>query len=150
MEDFYHELWGAKEERHIIHHTIDIPQPEHALQPGYKMAVEEAVKNIVPSQVYTRISTKNITGMSIKSRVPVGKKEILVREEYDRIIKKLVEAEKKRFSAPGVLNDGALLDYQIAGQPGSGEYFVNLYAIFSVSNTNNSKPKGNLFFCCIF
>jgi len=80
-----------------------------------------------------------ITVMSVKSRVPVGKKEVLVRGEYDRVIDKLVKAESKRFSAPGILKEGALLDYQVAGQPGCGSYFFYLYAIFSVSDTNDSE-----------
>ena len=76
--------------------------------------------DIVPSQLYTATSTEKITMMNVKSRVPVGKQDLFVRDEYDRVIKKLIEAEKKRFSVPGILNDGALLDYQVVGQPGSG------------------------------
>ena len=84
------------------------------------MTLAQAFPKGLPSFDFPERHAENFRIMKIASRVPVGKQAFLVREEYDGIISRLDNAEKKRFSSTGVLRDGVQMDYQLGGQPGCG------------------------------
>ena len=120
MEALYKELWG-KSPLIMEHFLQEIIEPEYAVPPGHMINGDEKNKETSPVPQLSQTGDLGIRIVTVASKVPVGQRIFLARHEYDQIILKLRWAEAKRFSPGGTLQSAGKLDYNISGQPGSGQ-----------------------------
>ncbi|RPA98318.1 hypothetical protein L873DRAFT_1914729 [Choiromyces venosus 120613-1] len=126
MQDLYDELWG-KQLSVIEPRTFSIPQPQRGLCPGYMVDLKEIKAEAFLDPEFAKGKEEQVFQvLKVRSELPCGMNQLLVRQEFEAIKCELVEVELEKWTdvnpetrMPAV---GFNLDYQIAGQPGSGAY----------------------------
>ncbi|RPB00673.1 hypothetical protein L873DRAFT_1788850 [Choiromyces venosus 120613-1] len=133
MQDLYDELW--RQQLSVIEPcTFSIPQPQHGLHPGYIVDLKEIDDETFPDPEFEKgKEEQGFKMLEVRSRLPCGIDQLLVRQEFEAIEHELVEIESEKWTnvnpktkMPAV---GLNLDYQIAGQPGSGKSFFLSYLL---------------------
>ncbi|CUS11668.1 unnamed protein product [Tuber aestivum] len=121
MQEIYHELWVRQ--RVIVKNvTIPVPQPHLVRpEPGYGVNPEQALTGDFPDPLFTKmLQEQEFTVLKAGAMLPCGTDLLLVRSEYDRIERLLVDSELGRWSdGPGLLEPGANLDHKLSGPSGS-------------------------------
>jgi len=146
MEALYEELWGKPQSSIMEHFSQPIFEPQFAVPPGDIIDGPNTSKGISTQPHVSKTGELAVRIVTVTSRVPVGQGILLARYEYDRIINKLKWAETKRFSPEGTLLNNCKLDYNISGQPGSGQLYYDIHANPLISYTNQPAQKGKSVF----
>lgn len=122
MQALYSELWGnpggAIQEFHL-----DVPEAKYGFRPGYKMCIRKP--DMCLPEFPSRTTSQVFSKLQTEAHLPCGVRKLLVRDEYINIHRRLNRAYRlKWLGSRNHKTDPApqsQLDYEVAGQPGSGE-----------------------------
>ncbi|RPA98229.1 hypothetical protein L873DRAFT_1828618 [Choiromyces venosus 120613-1] len=137
MQDLYDELWG-KQLSVIEPRTFSIPQPQHGLSPGCMVTLKEIKAEAFRDPEFAKGKEEQVFKvLEVRSELPCGIDQLLVHQEFEAMERELVEIELEKWTnvnpktkMPAV---GFNLDYQIAGQPGSGKsFFLSYLLVFRI------------------
>ncbi|KAG0127479.1 hypothetical protein HOY82DRAFT_613447 [Tuber indicum] len=130
MQDLYDELWG-KRLPVIDDCTFTILLPKHGFHLGYKVNLKEVDKVFLDPQFEKGKVEKVFKVLEVRPDLdlPCGTNQLLVRREFEAIESELLKVKSKKWldidsktrKPAWHLN----LNFQIAGQPGSGFWLVN-------------------------
>jgi len=126
MEKLYKELWGKKLVDIIQDRTFTICRPADSCLRGYKFDFKATGHDRIPvPDTKLTKSEKVFKVLKIGSTLPCGKNRLLIRPEFEAIESELMEVESEKWmdvdSKTGLPADDLNLDFNIAGQPGSGK-----------------------------
>lgn len=123
MENPRAELWGKHSFSGIFEEfTIEVPQPQVYLEPGYRNRPRRAgvydfplagIRERTANQVFRRLETTN--------KLPCGLRKLLVIKEYVHVESLLQDVESEKWSGEtSEPEDDSIKDFEMAGQSGSG------------------------------
>ncbi|KAG0137545.1 hypothetical protein HOY82DRAFT_575992 [Tuber indicum] len=135
MPGLYDELWG-KRLLVINDRTYFIPRPQHGFRLGYMVYLKEVDKAFPDRGFENGKEEKVFRVLKLWSKLPCGRKWLLICEEYEKIEVNLLEVESAKWSNPDSETEILVLewsdvdseteipidqnlDFEIAGQPSS-------------------------------
>ncbi|RPA95799.1 hypothetical protein L873DRAFT_1929528 [Choiromyces venosus 120613-1] len=133
MQHLYGELWG-KQLSVIEPRTFSIPQPQHSLRPGYMVDLKEIKDEAFLDREFAKGKEEQVFQvLKVRSELLCGMNQLLIRQEFETIECKLWEVVSEKWTnvnpKTGMPVVGLNLDYQVAGQLGSGKSFFLSYLL---------------------
>ena len=128
MEVLYHELWG-KQLDVIKDREFSIAQPGRGFRLAYKVDLGEMGDEAFTDPAFAKgVEERVFKVLKVRSRLPCGTNKLLVRREFETTEQDLLRAESEKWSVVNSRTGRPMpdlnLDFQIAGQPGSGAYYL--------------------------
>ena len=147
LESLHEELWR----KHagfsgIQDFTIEVPQPQFYLEPGYRSRMEQAGIRDFPLLHNTHKTKVGVfKKLKTTNELPCGSSSLLIRSEHESIEDTLVEAVSSKWAGVNPGEDpkkGEHHDYTVSGQPGSGECTgLHWWLVFLVLVSNLCQGK---------
>ncbi|PUU72768.1 hypothetical protein B9Z19DRAFT_1136756 [Tuber borchii] len=130
MEQLYEELWVNRSQV-IKYLTEDILQPDYWNPVGMQTTLpgQDTRERGFPPPPLKMFERQIVAIQRVKSRVPVGKRIIMARMEYRRIMQKIKWVEKRPVTMEDKFGQRILRDYLVTGHPGCGKSMFLTYVL---------------------
>ncbi|RPA91002.1 hypothetical protein L873DRAFT_1831533 [Choiromyces venosus 120613-1] len=114
--------------------TFSIPQPQHGLCPGYMVDLKKIGDEAFPDPEFEEGKEEQVFDvLEVMWNLPCGMNQLLVHQEFETIKCELLMIMSKKWTNVNPETKmavmGLKLDYQIAGQLGSGKSFFLSYLL---------------------